>query len=107
MWSDQEPIAKGLESSDRIDRESQIENERAANRHIPTRSIGGRYFRERSVSIPWRSITHGSTDRKKVLQTGALMTVLSMRSVLYSAYQVRSPPYRDLLTIQQALSKPP
>ena len=37
---------------------------------------------------------------------GVLRTVRAMRSVLYSAYQARSPPYRDLLTIQ-ASSKPP
>lgn len=46
-----------------------------------------------------------SIDRKKYLQIGVSMGMRSMRSVLYSAYQVRSPPYRDLLTIQ-ARSKP-
>ena len=59
--------------------------EMPANHHIPTQSISGRYLWERSVSIPWRSITHGSTDRKKVLQTAALPMVRAMRSVLYSA----------------------
>ena len=57
----------------RIDRGFHHGAEIPANHHISTRSISGRYFRERSVSIPWQSITHGSTDRKKVLQTGALM----------------------------------
>jgi tagatose-1,6-bisphosphate aldolase len=46
------------------------------------RVICGRYLWERSVSITWRSITHGSTDRKKVLQTAAIPVVRSMRSVL-------------------------
>jgi hypothetical protein len=46
---------------------------------------GGRYSWERSVSIPWRSITHGSTARKKVLQTSALRAVRAMRSVLCDA----------------------
>jgi hypothetical protein len=46
----------------------------------------------------WRSITSNHTARKKLLQTATFKTVRAMRSVLYSAYQVRSPPYRDLLT---------
>jgi len=59
------------------------------------RSISGRYLWERSVSIPWRSITHGSTDRKKVLQNATLRTVRSMRSVLLGTmYFLSQLPYR-------------
>jgi hypothetical protein len=46
-------------------------------------STSGRYLWERSVSIPWRSITHGSTARKKVLEIARLLTVRAMRSVFY------------------------
>jgi len=38
-------------------------------------------LRVRSVTINWRWITHGSTDRMKVLQTGVLMGVRAMRAV--------------------------
>jgi hypothetical protein len=85
-WSDQEHIAKVRESSDRIDRESQIEEERPAKRYVLTRSISGRYLGERSVSIPWRSITHGSTDRTKSLQTTTLSMARAMRAIFRDAY---------------------
>jgi hypothetical protein len=78
------PLPKALRVRDgivRIDRHSEIEEERPAKRYISKRSISGRYIWERSVTIPRRSITHGSTDRKKVLQTGALMRVWVMRSM--------------------------
>jgi hypothetical protein len=74
-------ISKARESTDRIDRSILHRGKCPANHHISTRSISGRYLWERSVTIPWRSITHCSTDREKVLQTGALMRVRAMRAV--------------------------
>jgi hypothetical protein len=53
----------------RIDRAPLYVAKTPANRDIPTRSISERHFRERSVTIPWWSVTHGNTDRMKVLQT--------------------------------------
>jgi hypothetical protein len=55
---------------------------RPAKRHIPRRSIRGRYLMWRSVTILWGSITHGNTDRTKVLQNATLRMVRAMRSVL-------------------------
>jgi hypothetical protein len=56
----------------RIARDFHHEAERPANYHISKRSISGRSLWEQSVTIPWWSITHCSTDRKNVLRTGAL-----------------------------------
>jgi hypothetical protein len=53
-----------------------------ANHYISTRWVSGRYLWERSVSIPLRSITHGSTDHTKVLQISTLRAVRSMRAIL-------------------------
>jgi hypothetical protein len=60
---------------------------------------GGRYLWERSVTIPWRSITHTNTDRKKVLQTGALMRGAShaggtLRRLLGTSFFLPRPPQR-------------
>ena len=52
--------------------------------------------------VHWRSITSRSVARKKLLQMTILSMMRAMRAVLYSAYQVRSPPYRDLLTDQDS-----
>jgi hypothetical protein len=49
--------------------------------------------------------TDRSIDRRKYLQIGISMAMRAMRSLLYSAYQVHSPPCRDLLT-NQGSSKP-
>jgi hypothetical protein len=78
-------ISKARESTDRIDRSILHRHKSPANRHIPMRSISGRYLWERSVTISWRSITHSNTARKKVLQTGALRAVRAMRSVFIRA----------------------
>jgi hypothetical protein len=40
----------------------------------------------RAITYRLRAITYNNTARKKVLQTGALMTVRAMRSVFYDAY---------------------
>jgi len=77
---------KGRESIARIERHSQIKEARPAKRYISKPSISGRYLWERSVTIPRWSITHGNTDRKKVLQTAALPMVRAMRAVLRDAY---------------------
>jgi hypothetical protein len=50
------------------------------------RSVSGRYLWERSVTIPWRSITHGSTDREKVLQNTTLQMMRAMQAVHCDAY---------------------
>jgi hypothetical protein len=73
-------------SIDRIDRGIFHRGKRPAKCHIPTRSIRERYLSWRSVTVPWRSMTHCSTDRKKALQTGALIRVQSMRLVFPIAY---------------------
>jgi hypothetical protein len=52
---------KGRESIARIERHSQIKEERPAKRYISKPSISGRYLWERSVTIPRWSITHGNT----------------------------------------------
>ena len=41
-----------------------------------------------------------STTRKKVLQMPILTMIRAMRAVFCDAYQVHSPPYRDLLSNQ-------
>jgi hypothetical protein len=69
----------------------------------------GRYavdvYKLRSIKPSPRTVAECSIDREKFLRIGVSMGMRAMRAVLYSAYQVRSPPYRDLLTIQ-APSKP-
>jgi hypothetical protein len=57
-----------MRNTDRIDRGSQIELERPAKQRIPTWSVGGRYLRERSITIHWRSIPSRSVAREKVVQ---------------------------------------
>jgi hypothetical protein len=79
--NNQRLLGKAGQNTDRTDRGIQIEKERPAKRHILTRSISGRYFRERSVSILCGSITYGNTDRKKVLQMTILLMIQAMRAV--------------------------
>jgi hypothetical protein len=80
-----------------------------ANHYISTRWVSGRYLWERSVSIPWRSITHGNTNRKKVLQTAGLPRARAMRAVfcwtLRQEITLRTAP--DLLTSTMALQSRP
>jgi hypothetical protein len=84
--SDHRPSVKLVISTDRTDRKSQIENDRAAKQLIPMRSIRGRYLSWRSIPYRPRAIAGQTTARKKILQNGTLRTVRSMRSVLCDAY---------------------
>ena len=70
--------------------------------------ICGRYLPWRSVSIPWRSITHGCTDRKKALQIATFMAVRSMRAVFCWALRQKIVLLADphLLTSTIALQSP-
>jgi hypothetical protein len=60
----QEPIGKGREITDRIDRGDRLEDESPAERLISRRSIRGRYLWERSVKPRSRVIIAVNTDRK-------------------------------------------
>jgi hypothetical protein len=77
--------------TDRIDRGSQIENERAAKQRFSTWPLGGRYLRERSR-------TSRSVAREKALQTATLKTVQAMRSILCDAVENIALLFRGLLT---------
>jgi hypothetical protein len=76
----------------RIDRGFHHGAEIPVNHHISMRSISGWYLWERSVTIPWRSITHGSTARKKALQTATLTVMRAMRTVLREDLPARLAP---------------
>jgi nitric oxide synthase oxygenase domain/subunit len=69
---DQRPLDKARESIAHTERGLHHGAEIPANHHISTRSISGRYLWERSVSIPWRSITSNDTVREKYLQIAQL-----------------------------------
>jgi hypothetical protein len=43
--------------------------------------LSGRYLRERSVMIHWRSTTSNNTDHTKVLQMDTFKTMRAMRAV--------------------------
>jgi hypothetical protein len=76
-------------------------------------SIRGRYIWERSVSIPWRSITPSNTNRKKVLQITTFMALRAMRSVfcgiyLGRCYSLSQSPYRPRIlkaTLNDVMAK--
>jgi len=59
-----------------------MESKRPAIRYVLRWLISGRYLWERSVTITWRSIAYGSTDRMKALQPATLKTVRAMRAVV-------------------------
>src|SRR5215218_10576689 len=69
------------QNTDRTDRSCHHPGEGPAKQHISTRSISGRYSRERSIMIPGGQYMMISTDREKVLQIPALRAVRAMRSV--------------------------
>ena len=65
QWGIPQNIARGFHHGAEI----------PANHYISTRWVSGQYLWGRSVSIPWRSITHSSTDHTKVLQISTLRAV--------------------------------
>jgi hypothetical protein len=67
-----------------------MDGERCANTRITVRSISGRYFRERSVTVPDGRQTMLSTDRKKALEIVRLVTVRAMRAVFWESYGRKS-----------------
>ena len=78
---DHRPSVELARTIARIDRGFHHGVEIPVNHHISMLSISRRYLWERSVSIPWRSITSNHAAREKVLQNTTLRAVRAMRAI--------------------------